>query len=849
MRHIRLAAALGLVILTAGRTASAESYTITVNAGMQTSGNPRFWTASVGTGTASLTLRADLQTHYKIGNRELGMQRVRGHGVLNDDMNIYRGPGSYNWTNFDKYLDAIVLAGMRPIMELSFMPAALARNGSSHDPPNNMTNYRNFIQAVVQHCVDRYGAADVGQWYWEVWNEPDYAGFWNGTMDDYYALYDAAVDGATAVLPNIFIGGPASTWHGPIGPFLQHCRTANKRVTFVSSHKYPGADGSTPANAADLLDDNTSRLGEITGAGYTTTAVKSFNTEWNSAYSGQGGNPGDANLSMDNHWNVGFILKGVKLIADRNQGDTAALEVFSYWVLSDVFDESSGPSGSYILGQGGNLPFGRVFGLMTFQGVRKAPFNAFKMLNYLGPKRITSSGGRTSDGVDAMATMSAANDEVQILVYNYYATLNTTGTDNVTVNLNNLPAALAGKELFVTHFRADETHSNPFNVWAAAGRPTNPTEAQWQAMKQQQHLALLSPVSKMTVTTSFTTSFELPRQAGSLIILGLKRPLTGRNALVEIEGEDYDGQSGVAKEDSADSTTLGQSINGRQGNYAFYRNVDFTDAGVSAVQLRVNAQAATTLELRADTPTGVLLGTCQVAATGGSWATQTCTLAPTMGVKILYVVFGGTARLNWMKFQGMTNPTGAGGAGGGGGPGGAGGGAGGRGGGGAGGGMVAGAGGSNAGSGGSGSGGSATGVAGSGVSGSGGSGSGGSVTGAAGSGASGSGGSGSGGSGGGNGGGGTGVAGTSGTAGTGTGRPPGGAGGGGCGCRVGDAGGSSGMLLIVGLAAVVLRPRRSREGRSNSSALQNTPNGLTPNGLAKQPNAPDHRGRHPVMKR
>ena len=229
--------------------------------------------------------------------------------------------------------------------------------------------------------------------------------------------------------------------------------------------------------------------------------------------------------------------------------------------MSDVFDESSGPSGSYILAQGGNLPFGRVFGLINFQGMRKAAWNAFRMLNYLGPKRLMSGGGTTSDGVDGMATMSAGNDEMQILVYNHYATLNTTGTDDVTVTVNNLPSTLAGKELFVTHFRVDETHSNPYRVWTSQGSPTNPTEAQWQAMRQEQHLALLAPVSKMTVTTSYTATFTLPRQAGSMLILGLKRPVTGRNAFVDIEGEDYDGQSGVTKEDSADGTTLGQSIN------------------------------------------------------------------------------------------------------------------------------------------------------------------------------------------------------------------------------------------------------------------------------------------------
>jgi xylan 1,4-beta-xylosidase len=662
-------AAVALVLLNSGGVAGATSYTITVDASQPTAGNPRFWTASVGTGTASLTLRPELQTHYKIANRELGMQRVRGHGVLSDDMGIYKGPGSYDWTNLDTYLNAIVSAGMRPFMELDYMPTALALTGSSHDFPNDINVYKQFIQDVVQHCVDKYGADDVGQWYWEVWNEPDYAGSWNGMnateslaakMTDYYALYDAAVDAATAVLPNILIGGPVATSPSPIGAFLQHCKKANKRVTFVSSHSYPGGDGNSPANATNLVTDNSARLTQIANGGYTTATVRSFDTEWNSSYSGQGGKPGDATLSMDNHWNVGFILKGVKLLSDKNQGGTPPLDVFSYWVLSDVFDESGGPSGSYILDQGGTLPFGRVFGLMTFQGVRKSSFNAFKMLNYLGPQRLMSSGGTGGDGVDAMATTSAAGDEIQILVYNFFATLDTPGNDDVTVTVTNLPPALAGKEVFVTHFRVDETHSNPYGIWVTQGSPTNPTEAQWQAMRHAQHLALLQPVSQATVTSMYTASFTMPRQAGSLLVLGLKRPLIGRNAFVEIEGEDYDGQSGAVKESSND-TTLGQSIAGDAGSYVYFENLDFGDASASVVELRVAAQSDTTLELRGDSPTGPVIGTCPVIATGGAWATQTCQLTETSGLGRLFVGFGGTFRLNWLKFQTGAGSPGAGG--------------------------------------------------------------------------------------------------------------------------------------------------------------------------------------------
>jgi MYXO-CTERM domain-containing protein len=717
---------------------------------------------------------------------------------------------------------------MRPIMELDFMPTALALNGSSRDIYKNATDYKNFIQAVVQHCVDKYGATDVGNWYWEIWNEPDYAGFWNGSdmneaasakMTEYYSLYDNAVAAVTAVLPNALVGGPATTQPGPIQAFLQHCKSAGTRVTFASSHVYPGgANTGTAANAASLVNDNNSRVSGITGAGYTTAQVKSFNTEWNSSYNGQGGLAGDVVTSMDNHWNVGFILKGVKLLSDKNAGSAPPLDVFSYWVLSDVFDESSGTANSYILSHSnGNLPFGQVFGMMTAQGMRKAAFNAFKMLAYLGPNRLMSGGGTSSDGVDAMATMSAAGDELEILFYDFYQTMNTTGSDMVTVNVSNLPSTLAGKSVFVTQFLVDQTHSNPYDTWNSQGKPASPTEAQWQAMKAHQHLELAQPVSKTTLGTTYTASFTLNRQAGTLLILGVNRPVTGRNGLVEIEGEDYDGQSNATKEDSND-TGQGQSISLASGGSVFYNVVDFSDAGVGSVQLRVNAQSATTLTLRTDSQTGTVIATCNVAATGGSWATQTCALTPTTGVHTLYVTAAGAVRLNYMTFAAGGSTTGTGGMGGGAG------GASGRGGAGgstgAGGASSVGAGGSGtSGSAGAGAGGSSnSGSGGSGAGGSNSSGSGGSViTGVGGNDSSGSGGAGTGGdttagTGGntvtGSAGAGSGVAGNSGSGGS---APPQ-SGGGGCGCAIGDTGGAPGTLLIAGLT-VALRARRRRRGR------------------------------------
>jgi xylan 1,4-beta-xylosidase len=239
-----VAASLGLVALATGPTAKAADLTITVDAGKQVSGNPHFWSACVGTGTASLTLRPDLQTHYQIANRELGMQRVRGHGVLNDAMGIYQGPDQYDFTKYDQYLAAIAAAKMRPMMELSFMPLAPATSGNNKNPPKDSATYQKLIQAVVQHTVDRFGADDVGKWYWEVWNEPNCEGFWTGTMDDYLKLYDAAVAGATAALPNILIGGPVTT-RGSVSQmttFINHVKSKNVRFSFLSSHGYPGGE-------------------------------------------------------------------------------------------------------------------------------------------------------------------------------------------------------------------------------------------------------------------------------------------------------------------------------------------------------------------------------------------------------------------------------------------------------------------------------------------------------------------------------------------------------------------------------------------------------------------------------
>jgi hypothetical protein len=262
--------------------------------------------------------------------------------------------------------------------------------------------------------------------------------------------------------------------------------------------------------------------------------------------------------------------------------------------------------------------------------------------------------------------------------------------------------------------------------------------------------------------------------------------LTGRNALVEIEGEDYDGQSGATKEDSND-TSLGQSISVTGNGSVYFENVDYTDSGVASVQLRVKSQAAATVELHADSQTGALLGKCAVPSTSNAWVTQTCALDQTAtGMARLHMVFSGAMHLNWLKFApGTVSPAGTGGAGGG--AGGAGGGAAGGMGGGA-------AGGTNGGTAGSAAGGTNGGTAGGANGGGAGSAAGG-MNGTAG-----------------NANGGSASGGSSGAGGTTPGD--GGGNGSGCSCEVGDARHPSETLLFAGLVALVFRLRRNRARRT-----------------------------------
>lgn len=507
------------VTLCVAVTSFAASYTLTVDGHAKQGEVPHFWSRCAGTGGAQLCVNKDWKVAAKLGVEEAGFQAYRGHRILSySNPLIWNGSGtpSYDWTKFDEVYDFLVdTLGTVPIVELSAQPKALETSGE-WSPPKDLLVYEDMIKNVVSHCIERYGMDRVKDWYWEVWNEWDYSGFWAGGNEQRYnSMYKAAVKGATAAFPEIKIGGPSTTGASRVGSFLNYCKSNNLKVDFVSNHAYGGGGAGPRANPANILGDSRSRHNAIKSFG---KPLLSMNTEFNTSYSGQGRSEGANTISMDSHVNAPFVAKCVKLhLDDQLEGIADLPYVFSYWAISDVFDEH-GTNGW--IADNGYIPFHHVFGMINYQGVPKATFNAYRMMHKMGTERISLTGGvNIQDGVDGFATINSDTSEVTILVYNFYQNLSgQTGEDDVSLNVKNIP--FNNGKVEVTHYRVDENHSNAYGVWLKQNRPSKPSDQQWEEMREASDLALLIPADTIDFSgAEYSSSFKLPRQGLSLILL------------------------------------------------------------------------------------------------------------------------------------------------------------------------------------------------------------------------------------------------------------------------------------------------------------------------------------------
>ncbi len=434
----------------------------------------RPWKNGIAIGRANDLVRADHIDHLRWLQREIGFRSCRFHGLFHDDMAVVRrrrdGSLVYQWHHVDKAYDSLLSLGLKPFVELNPMPAALASGSQTMfhykmnvTPPRLWTEWGDLVAAFARHCVERYGLAEVATWNFEVWNEPNLPGFWSGSKEDYFLLYSHAAHAVKSVDPSLRVGGPATSKAYWIADLISHCKTHNVPLDFISTHLYPQDEfvefedrDASPHDPGNFFGDIVRRAKETaceTGG----PDLPVHWSEWNTQLA-----TSSADVTWGENRYVDAIQGGSFVARNMIELDDAA-ETFTYWVASDIFEESPIP----------NAPFSHTYGLLTIHGIPKAACNAFRFLNRMRGRRLTfqpdSAPPQFCGGV---ATLEG--EGVQMLLWNDVppGIVGTTWADSLSVS-----APGDGPWIAVIS-KIREMAGSPFESWEAMGRPLNLSLAQ-----------------------------------------------------------------------------------------------------------------------------------------------------------------------------------------------------------------------------------------------------------------------------------------------------------------------------------------------------------------------------------
>jgi len=382
---------------------------------------------------------------------ELGFQYVRFHALLSDELGTVtcqEGKLLYSFLNADRIIDFLLSIGMRPFVELSFMPETLASGHTTVfsyrgnvTPPRDHDQWATLIQKLIRHWVDRYGAAEVREWFFEVWNEPNLRAFWTATQDEYFQLYRRTAEAVKTVDPSLKVGGPATADNAWIQEFLDFCTTNSVPVDFVSTHHYPtdafGLPGADTVTQLQHAPRDVMRA-EVAKSRDEARGLPLYYTEWNIS-----SNPRDP--MHDEPFAAAFITRIVMEARGLARG-------YSFWTFSDIFNENYFPS----------VPFHGGFGILNLHGIAKPAYHAFQLLHRLGTEFMEVHG--THETVDAWAVRKG--DAVTVVVTNLAMPRHPVQTELVSFRLT---GASTPRAAFIE--RIDEDHANPRKLWQAMGEP------------------------------------------------------------------------------------------------------------------------------------------------------------------------------------------------------------------------------------------------------------------------------------------------------------------------------------------------------------------------------------------
>ena len=460
------------------------------------------WQEGMGNCHAFLLHRTDILEHIRLVHEELGIKRIRCHGVLDDDMltvqrmhdcKMFRSvPGNkkireINFRQVGHIYDNLLSVGVRPFVELSFMPTALASGkklGLRYDPnitmPRSLDEWSEYIQSFVRFLIDRYGKKEVEQWYFEVWNEPDLSCFFAGTQKDYFKLYEATARAVKHVDERIRVGGPSTSACKWLPEFLAFCEQNDVPCDFVSTHHYPGDGFGNFVNFSNIrhmfsasqraakerrklsetmtdmffLPEDAKRWDKGTLAKMDKEAKEKVGdkplliTEWNSM--AVFGSP-----VHDEKYSAAFAVKSC-LDLD------GSLSAYMFWCCSDLFEEQ------FMLPR----PFVGSYGVVSNDGIPKPNFWGFKMLSELYPMRLDLP---AAGEIDCGAFTDGKN--VQIL-------LTPQSGDYYENKKHEAEFSLDFAASQVTIRRIDGEHCNPKKLWQEMGSPDNLKPSEVEEIKE-----------------------------------------------------------------------------------------------------------------------------------------------------------------------------------------------------------------------------------------------------------------------------------------------------------------------------------------------------------------------------
>jgi xylan 1,4-beta-xylosidase len=438
--------------------------------------------ACVGAGRANEGLRADWQRQLARVHGECGFKYVRMHGLFCDDMGVYRegrdGRPEYNWQYIDELYDYLQSIGMKPFVELGFMPSALASGTQTIfywrgnvTLPKDFKKWGDFVAAFVTHLQERYGHEEVKNWYFEVWNEPNLGGFFAGQQADYFHLYDVTARAIKSVSSDYRVGGPATAGCGWLSEFISFCAAHPAPVDFVSTHTYGVDQGfldETGQAGTVLSRDPRAVYGDMVNCRKTIAAsslpsLELHFTEWSASYT-----PSDP--IHDSYQSAAYIL-------DKVKGAGASVNSLSYWVFTDIFEEA-GPRFT---------PFHGGFGLLNYQGICKPAFFAYQFLNCLGETELRNADAASwictdkSGGIQALIwdcslpnPAPTENNQVR-----YKRDLPAPLKSKVTLALSGVPRGQYSMSLRRVGYRANDAYT----AYLDLGSPNQLTKAQAEHLK------------------------------------------------------------------------------------------------------------------------------------------------------------------------------------------------------------------------------------------------------------------------------------------------------------------------------------------------------------------------------